>query len=239
MHNTDVRAACLLFLAVPVSAQPLRVYSEFAHIDPSGEVTSPANPREILSPAIARNAFTSFQIVVAAEKGTAYRLYIGQNPEDAVRVTLYRETGDGLDRVDLPYEGNGTQVFWMDLWTAGAAPVRRIKVEPQLNINDDWALYPMEGRVVDATVPNGHWQEGNAAPIAVMKSFVCATKLDSQRGEAVSVPGLRFRNAQQDLALALRAPRDALRRLIGSCEAAAPTDPEWYLRVRDYLLRMR
>ena len=226
-------------MAIPLAAQPLRVYSEFARIDSSGEVAAPAQPREILSPAIARNAFTSFQVVVSAAKGTAFRLYIGQNPEDAVRVTLYREAGDRLDPVDLPYEGDGTQVFWMDLWTGGEAPVRRIKIEPQLNINEDWAVYPMEGRVVDATVPAGRWPQGDAAPAAVMKSFLCGTKINSQRGEVVSVSGLRFRNAQQDLALARRASQDELRRLIGGCDAPAPSDPEWYLRVRDYLFRMR
>ena len=96
-------------------AQPLRVYSEFAKIDATGHVTAPAEPREILSPAIARNAFSSFQVVVDVPRGTPYQLYIAQNPENAVEVTLYRENGEKLERVEQPVSGNSTQVFWMDL----------------------------------------------------------------------------------------------------------------------------
>ena len=43
----------------------------------------------------------------------------------------------------------------MDLWTAGNAPVQRIKVEPELKINDDWVTYPIEARVMEARVPDG------------------------------------------------------------------------------------
>jgi len=43
-------------------------------------VVAPEHPREILSPAIARNAFASFQVVVQVAKGARYTLHIGQNP---------------------------------------------------------------------------------------------------------------------------------------------------------------
>ena len=69
-----------------------------------------------------------------------------------MEVTLYRENGDKLERVEQPVSGNSTQVFWMDLWTARDAPVQRIKVEPQLHVNNDWVIYPMEARVMSATV---------------------------------------------------------------------------------------
>ena len=121
------------------------------------EVTAPAEPREILSPAIARNAFSSFQVVVDVPRGTPYQLYVAQNPENAVEVTLYRENSEKLERVEQPVSGNSTQVFWMDLWTARDAPVARIKVEPQLHVNNDWVIYPMEARVMSATVTR--WQE--------------------------------------------------------------------------------
>src|SRR5438445_5135906 len=103
-----------LLLSFPLAAQSLQVYSEFAKIDASGKVVTPEHPREILSPAIARNAFTSFQVVVQVPKGTRFILYIGQNPEDAVRVTLYRESGERLDPVNQPYEAEGAQLLWMD-----------------------------------------------------------------------------------------------------------------------------
>jgi len=69
-------AALLLVISASFAAraQPLRVYSEFAQIDATGRVTAPAEPREILSPAIARNAFSSFQVVVDVARGTSYQL---------------------------------------------------------------------------------------------------------------------------------------------------------------------
>src|SRR5579862_8043588 len=119
-YNTFVKTAALLLVmsaSFAANAQPLRVYSEFAQIDAAGKVTAPAEPREILSPAIARNAFSSFQVVVDVPRGTPYQLYVAQNPENAVEVTLYRENGDKLERVEQPVSGDRTQVFWMDLWT--------------------------------------------------------------------------------------------------------------------------
>jgi hypothetical protein len=214
------------------------VYSEFARIDPSGEVAAPAEPREILSPALARNAFTSFQVVVQVPEETRYQLVVGQNPDDAVRVTLYREKGEMLEPVSLPYNGAGTQIFWMDVWTERTAPVRRIKVEPQLSVNADWVVYPMEARVMDATVPDGHWPEGSASAVALFRNFVCGAKLDPSPAAGLALAGLRFRNAQQDLALASHASKDGLRRLTG-CFETLSDDPEQYLRVRDYLFRMR
>ncbi len=208
----------LICVCAPLIAQSVRVYSEFAAIDAKGEVTSPAQPREILSPAIVRNGFTSFQIVVQVDADTSYWLYVGQNPEDAVRVTVYRESGDKLEPVALPYEGKSTQVFWMDLWADRDAPVRRIKVEPQLNIGQDWVQYPMEVRVMDAVVPDATTQ----API-------CGSK---------SVAGPRLRNLVQDSALAARISKAEMDRLKSQC-TATQGDPESYLKIRDYLFRMR
>ena len=101
-------AALLLLMSASFAAraQSLRVYSEFAQIDATGKVTAPAEPREILSPAIARNAFSSFQVVVDVPKGTPYQLYVAQNPENAVEVTLYRENGDKLEHVAQPVSGD-------------------------------------------------------------------------------------------------------------------------------------
>src|SRR5258708_14870810 len=125
---TKMRFALIVTLSAGAWAQSLTVYSEFARLDKSGRVTSPETPREILSPALARNAFTSFQVVVEAEAGLRWRLYVGQNPDNAVRVTMYRESGEALEKVDIPVEGDGAQVFWMDLWVDRNAPVQRIKV---------------------------------------------------------------------------------------------------------------
>jgi len=216
-----VKTAAFLLLIPAVWSQSLRVYSEFAQIDAAGRVTAPAEPREILSPAIARNAFSSFQVVVDVPPGTPFQLYVAQNPENAVEVTLYRENGDKLERVEQPVSGNSTQVFWMDLWTSRDAPVQRIKVEPQLHVNNDWVIYPMEARVMSATVPP---DAGAPAPL-------CSPRA----GISSDLVKLRNRNAQQDAALAATAPKDALQKLNGACRE---TNPESYLRIRDYLLRL-
>jgi hypothetical protein len=225
-------------------AQPLTVYTELARLDPSGKVLAPETPREILSPALARNAFTSFQIAVTAPAGEKWTLYVGQNPENAVTLTVYREMGERpLQPVRLPVEGDGPAVFWMDVWTPKEAPVARIKIEPQLNFHNDWVIYPVEGRVMEATVPDGPWPAGVEPPGEVMRGLLCGAE-SKPAGEASPSPGptmarLHHRNAEQDLALALRAPRADLAKIFGVCDAPVPDDPEWYLHVRDYLFRLK
>jgi hypothetical protein len=219
----------LLLLCCPLFSQSLRVYSEFAGIDANGDVTAPAQPREILSPAIVRNGFTSFQVVVTIQPGMSYWLYVGQNPDDAVRVTMYLESGSKLDPVDMPYEGKSTQVFWMDLWTARDAAVRRVKVEPQLKVNDLWIEYPMEARVMDAVVPASGHSEAWAK---------CTAALKVRPSSEPSRSALHYRNAQQDAALARSLPPADLERTLKTCEPPS-ANPEWYLKIRDYLFRMR
>jgi len=228
-----VKTAVFLLLVSAAWAQSLRVYSEFAQIDTTGKVTAPAEPREILSPAIARSAFSSFQVVVDVPRGTLYQLYVAQNPENAVEVTLYRENGDRLEPVRQPVSGDSTQGFWMDLGTARDAPVERIKVEPQLHVNNDWVIYPMEARVMEATVPDGkRAQQG-------MRSYICGATEEAPPPGTVSILNMRSRNAQQDVALPAAAPKEELQNLFGACDAPPSPNPEWYLHIRDYLLRLR
>jgi len=231
-------ALMLLLAAVASRAQPLRVYSEFDEINAQGEVAAPESPREILSPAMVRNGFTSFQVVIQAPKATPFTLYIGQNPAEAVKVTMYRKAGDRLERVELPYESDSTQVLWMDLRTDLDAPVRRIKIEPQLFLNGDWVVYPMEARVVAASIPDdAPVPQGAATPWEAMRNFLCGSKPEG--GPARETGGPHFRNVRQDLALAAKAPKEELQKLFGACTAPPPPNPEWYLRIRDYLLRLR
>jgi hypothetical protein len=229
--------ALMLLLAAAASvAQPLRVYSEFAEINAQGEVVAPDSPREILSPAMVRNGFTSFQVVIQAPKGAPFTLHVGQNPAEAAKATMYRKAGGRLERVELPYEGDSTQVLWMDLWTDRDAPVRRIKVEPELFINGDWVVYPIEARVVTATVPDDAPAPQSAAtPFEAMRNFLCGSKTGG--GQDSGDPHLR--NVRQDLALAAKAPKEELQKLFGACTAPPPSNPEWYLRIRDYLWRLR
>jgi hypothetical protein len=208
-------------MALPLVGQSLQVYSEFVRFDATGAVTTPGEPREILSPALVRNGFTSFQIVVRVEPGTPYTLVVGQNPEDAVKISLYRESADKLEHVDLPYSGAQTQIFWLDVWTDANAPVRRIKLEPQIYSKGDWFVYPMEARVMEATVP-----------VSAEGTSICGGRTDP--------PGdtgrLHMRNETQDAALATSAPKEDLRKLSAACGSK---NPESYLQIRDYLFRMR
>jgi hypothetical protein len=224
--------------ALPLLSQSVTVYSEFARIDASGEVIAPAHPREILSPAVVRNGFTSFQVVVRVPKDTAYTLYIGENPMHATKVTLYRVVGENLEPVELPYQGDSTQTFWLDLWVDGDAPVRRIKIEPQLSLSGSdaglgWITYPMEVRVIDEKIPNvasrSEWY---------MKTFLCGPTAQPKLEDSPAQP-FHSRNERQDIALAEKAPKPDLLRLSGGCEAPHADDPEWYLKIRDYLFRMR
>ena len=234
-----IRFAVLL-LSTPLVAQSLRVYSEFAEINPKGEVTAPAEPREILSPAIVRNGFTSFQIVVQVEPETPYRLHIGENPEGAVRVTVYRESGEKLEPIELPYEGSSThsstQVFWMDLWADRDAQVRRIKIEPQLNAtngNGDWIIYPMEVRVMDASIQGSAMDE---TPLCVVN----AKSLSEPGPGEPSIGGMHVRNQRQDTTLARQFPEAGVSRIKSMCETPPPpANPEWYFKIRDYLFRLR
>ncbi|HYL39160.1 MAG TPA: hypothetical protein VEV17_24795 [Bryobacteraceae bacterium] len=231
----------LLLLSLPVLAQPLRVYSEFARIDTKGEVLAPERPREILSPALARNAFTTLQIAVRVEGEKRYFLYVHQNPEDALHIAVYREEDGRLNPILLPYYGAGSQVFWMDIWADRRTLVTRPVVEPQLRLDeadDNWYVYPMEMRVADSTAPDGPWPEGSATPIATMKNFACGDRLQASPPAPHTLAALHFRNAQQDLALAAHASLEHLRQLAGCNDASPPEDPEAYLHIRDYLLRL-
>ena len=185
-----MRAVVLLglFAALCCSAQTstLRVVSEFTRIDPFGQIVpqdrGKSEPREFLSPGIPRNAYSSLRIVVSLDKPATYTLDIGQNPENAVRATLYKEKfakqgdqwiPDGLEPVKIPYEGvfpsddipgQTTVTFWLDMWVDRNAPVDRIKIEPQLWVStfSDWFTYPMEARILEAVVPTVPAQWGGA-----------------------------------------------------------------------------
>ena len=234
-----MRSVILLGMAAASAfAQNVQVYSEFAQLDDAGEVAAPENPREILSPAVARNAFSSFQLAIQVSPGTKFAVFIGQNPENAVKVTLYRRTSAKLEPVDLPYLGDGPQVLWMDLWVDSHAPVRRVKLEPQVNVAGDWLTYPMELRVAEPLVPDQLRPEpGLASSFEVMQAYLCGTKIRPLAGRVPVTAELSFRNARQDLALAAAgslALREELKKAMGGCNAKPPANPEFYLRLRDY-----
>jgi hypothetical protein len=229
------------------------------------------SPREILSPAVARNAYASYHVVVRSAPRSKFTLYVGQNPDNAVQVTLYKESHapdgipDLLQQVLLPYEGTtdtaGLAVFWLDLFVGSDAPVRRIKVEPQIHSLERWVTYPMEVRIAPPIVPV-HPSRLAALPQRSARSDVvaygpwrealCAAPEPITKERTVTIRSLIHRNVQQDLALAKKSGIDRI--WPGLLEAAGMQDvkswcaasqnppipalsPEWYLRVRDFLYR--
>ncbi len=272
----------LMMAALPacfqVAAQPLKVYSEFSRISPTGEVVeidrSESDPREILSPAVPRNAFASYHIVATVPPNSPFILEIGQNPEEAVKVTMYREVHDAngipdkLEPITLPYESKtgdaeATLVFWMDMWVDRNAPVRRIKVEPQLHIAGYWYIYPMEVRVSPPIVPAYKPARRVLAPVEArsdrlvqseIQMLLCsaaAPVLEAEREPTVR--SFIVRNVQQDMALARNYyPREETFKILFAaakvktaadwCSATKKQlteglNTEWFLRVRDFLYR--
>jgi len=163
--------------ATTLRAQSLEIYSEFQRVDPFGNVVAidrAERPREILSPAVPRNGYASFHVVVSVPPKTNYLLYVVTNPLDACRVALYKEhfvkAGDGwipdslaeLHRLpdfgampdpdeDIP--GQNTRVYLLDVWIPPEANPGRFRLEAQLKVGY-WIVRPMEVRVIPALVPN-------------------------------------------------------------------------------------
>jgi hypothetical protein len=55
-----------------------------------------------------------------------------------------------------------------------------------------------------------------------------------------SIAAMRFRNEQQDVALAANALKEELVKRLGGCASSPQEDnPEWYLPIRDYLFQRR
>ena len=112
----------------------------------------------------------------------------------------------------------------MDLWTARDAPVARIKVEPQLHVNNDWVIYPMEARVMEATIPLTLHPTDPVCKPTRRDLFRFGQVPESQCPTGC---GARCCGAQRWTPETYRRMRRASRH------------PESYLRIRDYLLRLR
>jgi hypothetical protein len=227
------RAIAVLALAGAACGQSVGVHSEFARISPFGRIVASdrmAQPREIISPAVARNAFASFRIAVTVPPRSPYILYVQSNPEQAFQITLYKELftksgadwiPDALEQVTLPALGSlpylpapipdqTTVTYWMDLWAPADSVVQRVRVEVLLKIGEGWVLYPMEVRVLPIVVPNIDWTRRSLPPMDArsdapaagpLRSYLCNGK-ESGNDRSLNVRQLIRRNALQDSALA-------------------------------------
>ena len=155
----------------------LEIYSEFQRTDPFGNIVAAdrsPHPREILSPAVVRNAFATFHVVVTLPRGTNYLLYVAPNPVNACRVEMYKEhfvrSGDRwipdtltkLQRLpdfgfipdpDESIAGQNTRSYLLDLWIPPDADLKGFRLEVQLKIGY-FLVRPMEVRVLGARVPD-------------------------------------------------------------------------------------
>ncbi|MGE5570224.1 MAG: hypothetical protein ACM3S5_14405 [Rhodospirillales bacterium] len=171
----------ILFLAAVIAgglrAQSVRVYTELQRVDPFCAVVAAdkaERSREVLSPALARNGYATFQAVISGLEGRQYSLFLGQNPEGSVQVAAYRPVWvkrndtyipDGLEPLTITdngevvddsaehVEGQTCRVIWLDLWVPPDSPVRRTRFEVQLNVGGQWVIYPMELRISPAIAP--------------------------------------------------------------------------------------
>ncbi|MFB3829808.1 MAG: hypothetical protein ACE15B_23765 [Bryobacteraceae bacterium] len=253
--------ALLLLLAAAAPGQSLQVYSEFQRPDPFGNVAAPdraERSREILSPAVARNAWASFHVAVEAPEGENSFLYVQQNPE-RFRVTAYRERfvktnagwiPDALERVKLPclvllpdrvqpIPGQTTAVFWLDVWVPGDIPAQRVRLEILLKTGSRWIVYPMEVRVLAAVLPPLPPDSGRVPAVAAradasLRGVWCGAEAGSVQPRTVRQ--MIRRNAQRDALYAKS--RGALPAGIENwCRDPKALAPEWYLNVRYDLLR--
>jgi hypothetical protein len=245
-----VRAFAVFFLVVPaVTAQSVRVYSEFQRIDPSGAVVAAdraERPREVLSPLLPRNAYTSFHVVVDAPEGQKHTLFIAQNPENAVEVTMYREVfvksgeswiPDGLEKVDISEyggvpdippqaPGQHVEVYWMDVRVAPDAYVRRTRLEVQLNTEGHWIIYPMELRIWQPVVPAS---AAAAEPLAAIDAPASRTAFAALRsylcnGGTAAAPAAAA--AQEPLTIRGMIRRNALQDVAWAASIDAKSRPD-------------
>jgi hypothetical protein len=262
----------LLLAAVSLAGQEVRVYSEFQRPDPFGGIAVPdrgAPAREILSPALARNAWASFWVACTLREGESAYLYIQQNPE-LLEVDLYRASfvktargwvPDGLEKVEPPslirlpeaekgIPGQNTAVFLVDIRVPPLTQPNRIRFQADMRIGEDWVSYPMELRVMRATVPGAHSGAGvlphpgvraDAALVSVLRSRLCGAPEPASSTPGLNARRLLRRNAQQDAALVADRAADLLKHagLDGAalCQGARPTPPDWWVSLRTRLFR--
>jgi len=225
-----------------VLPQSLRVLSEFQRVDPFGDVVPvdrTPQPREILSPGVARNAFASFHVVVTAPEREPFFVYVQTNPADVFQISLYKElyvktengwipdalepvklpAFDTLPYLPLPIPGQNTVSYWMDIWVPAETTVQRVRLEVLLKIGRGWIEYPMEVRVMPAVAPTVQERQvafppatarAAAAVDGPFRNFLCNEREKGQE-ERLTVRRLIHRNAVQDLALARAAQGQDLR----------------------------
>jgi len=254
----------------PPQSPDLRIVSEFQRFTPFGSPLPQDRefaPREILSPALARNGHLSLHVIVTGPTGTNYFLYAGTNPPGSVTVRLYREwfvpcgaalcpdwlteqpsgTFGAIPESVFDKHGQTTRVYLLDVWAPPSAPPGRVRVEAQLK-SGTWLIAPMEVRVVDRVVPEiAAAPSENIAPLEAPSSATAGAQLlrysaglpPQSPPALLRVRDIIQRNAAEDMALAHSRGIDPLELYFAAAPPFAQPvmGPEWYLRVRDLIYR--
>ena len=216
--------ALLLLCCLRLAAQSIEVYSEFARLDrPSGLWER----REIISPAVARNGYSTFQVVVNAKEGASYFLFCETNPDHLVDARLYKvgSGGQALDPVRSPNfgvipDGETSRRYLLDVWVPpDAEPGRRVRLELQLKVGD-WIVYPMELRIQKAAVP----LRPGGAPASLDQVLRRNRAQDQALEDLLQLPEVWFLTAQH-----------IANSWTEHSPLSAANDDEWYLKVRNLL----
>jgi hypothetical protein len=239
----NLKSALLLLLGAPaILAQSVQIYSELQRVDPFGNILAldrSPSPREIISPAVARNSFVSFHVAVSVPPGQNYFLYFQANPPDILRIRLYKEQflhyggnwiPDTLAETMSPSFGvvpdaqsgipnQTSRDYLLDIWVPPDAEVgRRVRVEVLLK-HGTWTIVPMEVRIMDAIVQApAHPTPAALPPLDGAADSAAVHALASHfsgisewnSDPPLSVRHILRRNAQQDMALAEAKPTPAL-----------------------------
>jgi hypothetical protein len=213
--------------ALSLSGQRVFVVSEFQRLRPDGlvvEADRAEKRREILSPAVVRNAHATYRVAVEVPAGMPYTIYIGQNPDESVEVTMYQEeyekageewVPDRLKKVEMPVNaqlpaGQRVQTYLLDLWVPGSTPMARFRLEVQLNAGDRWVIYPMEFRPRpasgDKAEPRGTLpaveRRADSAARGPVEEFLCGAKPAAAEMGLTTARAIVNRNVREDLVLA-------------------------------------
>jgi len=242
MHRFLISTSAMAWLCCGVGfpAESLRIYSEFRRIDPFGEIVAAdqgGRVREILSPGLPRNAYTSFLLAVTIPQGGQYWLHFAQNPANSLLLNLYRlryqKAGsqwvpDRMEPAIFPYQGTipeagiefrgqTTSLFVMDVRVAPRTTIRRIRLEAQIELGGRWTIYPLEVRIIPAIVPPSLPSasalppveaSSDASAMVALRGYLCGGWAKAGPGP-MTLRGVIRRNALQDMALALDLERQS------------------------------
>lgn len=199
------------------------VYPDYQRIDPFGQIVPPDRQtprREILSPAIPRNATVSFHLAITAPAKDSYFLYLVPNPLDACGLRLFREhftphqgswIPDRLEEVhrlpefgtmpdpDQRVPGQTTSVYLLDVSVPRQSALSGFRLEIQLKVGG-WVIRPLEVRIPTEIAPDppptGPGALADlAAPATATADLVRAEREPAWNGSVATVRDILRRNA--------------------------------------------